>query len=98
MLRSIVSGSGPSEKYPSTPLQKRLSLWYAECNEYGGGSAENTTAGAEREMDNIARRGFLNYSRAAVRLVPDSYFQTGFRLEDYAKAFPERMVFNKTHA
>ncbi len=126
-------------------------LWYAECNEYGGGSAENTTLGAVKEMEVIAKRGFLKYSRAAVRLVPDSYlpdnqqgwwddvhwqretgptetskggrhvepyetsgkwgkavtarggipltyFQTGFRSEDYAKAFPEHMLFNKRFA
>ena len=126
-------------------------LWYAEVGGYGGGAAKNNTPGAVREMDIIAKSGFLNYSRAAVRLVPDSYlpnnqqgwwddkhwqiketdldvsqngryaepyetsekwgkavtslggipltyFQTGFRSEDYAKAFPGHMLFNKTYA
>jgi hypothetical protein len=126
-------------------------LWYAENSGYGGGAAENTTLGAVREMGIIAEKGFLKYSRAAVRLVPDSYlpdnqqgwwddkhwqmeetdlnaskngryvepyetsekwgkavtdlggipltyFQTGFRSEDYAKAFPGHMLFNKSYA
>ncbi len=126
-------------------------LWYAEVGGYGGGAAQNTTPGAVREMGIIAEKGFLSYSRAAVRLVPDSYlpdnqqgwwddkhwqmeetdlnasrngrymepyetsekwgkavtglggipltyFQTGFRSEDYAKAFPGHMLFNKSHA
>ena len=126
-------------------------LWYAENSHYGKSNAENTTLGAVNEMKNIAKSGFLKYSRAAVRLVPDSYypdnqqgwwddkhwqrkvevhngskngvyikpyetskkwgqavtdlggipltyFQTGFRSEDYAKAFPGHMLFNKTYA
>ncbi|MBT3198673.1 MAG: hypothetical protein HN350_02055 [Phycisphaerales bacterium] len=126
-------------------------LWYAENSHYGKSNAENTTLGAVNEMKNIADSGFLKYSRAAVRLVPDSYHpnnqqgwwddkhwaepcevhngskngvyvkpyetskkwggavtalggipltycQTGFRSENYAKAFPEHMLFNKTHA
>jgi hypothetical protein len=126
-------------------------LWYAENSHYGKSKAENTTLGAVNEMKSIADRGFLKYSRAAVRLVPDSYhpenqqgwwddahwqrkvevhngskngvyikpyetskkwggavtdlggipltyFQTGFRSEDYAKAFPSHMLFNKAHA
>ena len=126
-------------------------LWYAEVREYGGGKAENTTLGAVNEMHHIKDSGFLRYSRAGVRLVPDSYmpdnqqgwwddehwqrefdndnvskngryvepyetsekwgkavtdlggipltyFQTSFRSEDYAKAFPGHMLFNKTYA
>lgn len=126
-------------------------LWYAEVDFYGGGLAENTTVGAVEEMKKIRDAGFLHYSRAAVRLVPDSYmpvnqqgwwddehwakpvekhngskngrylepyetsekwgkavtdlggipltyFQTGFRSEDYAKSFPEHMLFNQTYA
>lgn len=126
-------------------------LWYAEQGGYGGGSAENTTLGAVNEMKIIKNRGFLNYSRAAVRLVPDSYlpvnqqgwwndehwqmeetdrdgsqngryvkpyetsekwgkaitdlggipltyFQAGFRSEDYARALPGHMLFNKSYA
>ncbi len=126
-------------------------LWYAENEGYGGGNAENTTLGAVNEMKIIKDKGFLKYSRAAVRLVPDSYlpdnqqgwwddehwqmeetdrnasqngryvepyetsekwgkavtdlggipltyFQAGFRSEDYAKAKPEHMLFNKTYA
>ncbi len=126
-------------------------LWYAENSYYGGSMAENTSVGAVREMDHIKSSGFLNYSRAAVRLVPDSYmpdnqqgwwddehwqlpvephngskngrylepyetsekwgkavverggipltyFQTAYRSEDYAKAYPEHMLFNKTYA
>lgn len=126
-------------------------LWYAENVEYGNSGAENSTQGAVNEMQHIKDSGFLNYSRAAVRLVPDSYmpdnqqgwfddahwqaevkphvggkhgryvvpyetsekwgkavtalggipityFQTSYRSEDYAKAFPEHMLFNKTYA
>lgn len=126
-------------------------LWYAEVSFYGNGNAENSTPGAVNEMKHIKNSGFLNYSRAAVRLVPDSYlpdnqqgwwddehwqkeetdrnashngryvtpyetsekwgtavtelggipltyFQTGFRSEDYAKQFPGHMLFNKTYA
>lgn len=126
-------------------------LWYAENSQYGESKAENTTLGAVNEMKHIAESGFLKYSRAAVRLVPDSYmpdnqqgwwddehwqrdveihngskngryvkpyetskkwgravaelggipltyFQTGFRSEDYAIAFPDHMLFNKTYA
>ncbi len=126
-------------------------LWYAENSRYGGSGAENTTRGAVAEMRRIADSGFLRYSRAAVRLVPDSYlpnnqqgwwddahwqrpvkthngskngryvepyetsakwgravtalggipltyFQAGFRSEDYAAAFPGHMLFNKTRA
>ena len=126
-------------------------LWYAEVDFYGGGIAENSTAGAVKEMRIIRESGFLDYSRAAVRLVPDSYlpdnqqgwwddehwqmeetdlnashngryvepyetsekwgkavtelggipltyFQAGFRSEDYAHEFPGHMLFNKTYA
>ncbi len=48
-------------------------LWYAEDKRYGKSNAENTTLGAVNEMKHIAESGFLKYSRAAVRLVPDSY-------------------------
>ena len=37
------------------------------------GGAENSTLGAVNEMKRIAESGFLKYSRAAVRLVPDVY-------------------------
>lgn len=123
-------------------------LWYAEV--YGNGQASNDTPGAVAEMDKIAASGFLEYSRAAVRLVPDlyeavnqqgwwddehwrrgraepnrgngqytepyetsakwaqaveqrggiplTYFQTGFRSQDYAEAFPGHMLFNESMA
>ncbi|MBN1387584.1 MAG: hypothetical protein JW965_04010 [Bacteroidales bacterium] len=48
-------------------------LWYAENSYYGGSKAENSTLGAVNEMKLIKKSGFLRYSRAAVRLVPDSY-------------------------
>ncbi|HCC70598.1 MAG TPA: hypothetical protein DEQ09_05535 [Bacteroidales bacterium] len=48
-------------------------LWYAEVSIYGGSKAENSTVGAVNEMRLIKESGFLRYSRAAVRLVPDSY-------------------------
>ncbi len=48
-------------------------LWYAENTEYGNNGAENSTPGAVKEMQIIKDSGFLRYSRAAVRLVPDSY-------------------------
>ena len=126
-------------------------LWYAEVSFFGKSNAENSTSGAVNEMKHIKNSGFLNYSRAAVRLVPDSYlpdnqqgwwddkhwqmeetdrnashngryvepyetsekwgnavtelggipltyFQTGYRSEDYAKQYPGHMLFNKTYA
>ena len=126
-------------------------LWYAEVSFFGKSNAENSTPGAVNEMKHIKNSGFLNYSRAAVRLVPDSYlpdnqqgwwddkhwqmeetdrnashngryiepyetsekwgnavtelggipltyFQTGYRSEDYAKHYPGHMLFNKTYA
>jgi len=48
-------------------------LWYAHHGGYGGGAATNDTVGAVREMEAIRDSGFLKYSRAAVRLVPDCY-------------------------
>jgi hypothetical protein len=48
-------------------------LWYAEVDDYGNSNAENTSLGAVNEMKKIAESKFLKYSRAAVRLVPDSY-------------------------
>ena len=48
-------------------------LWYAHHGGYGGGQATNDTVGAVAEMENIRRSGFLKFSRAAVRLVPDCY-------------------------
>ncbi len=126
-------------------------LWYAEVSFFGKSNAENSTPGAVNEMKHIKNSGFLNYSRASVRLVPDSYlpnnqqgwwddkhwqmketdrnashngryvepyetsekwgiavtelggipityFQTGYRSEDYAKQYPGHMLFNKTYA
>ena len=48
-------------------------LWYAEVSFFGKSNAENSTIGAVNEMKYIKNSGFLNYSRVAVRLVPDSY-------------------------
>ncbi len=48
-------------------------LWYAHHKGFGGGGASNTSAGAVAEAKAIKASGFLNYSRAAVRLVPDTY-------------------------
>lgn len=48
-------------------------LWYAMHHVYGGGPAQNNSVGAVQEMERIADSGFLRYSRAAVRLVPDTY-------------------------
>ena len=48
-------------------------LWYAHHGGYGGGQATNDTIGAVAEMENIRQSGFLRFSRAAVRLVPDCY-------------------------
>lgn len=126
-------------------------LWYAHHSGYGGGGARNDSAGAVAEMERIAKSGFLEYARAAVRLVPDcygmnnqqgwwddehwqrygstnldmkgptyvepyettekwgravtrlggiplTYFQSAFRSEDYAEAFPEQMLFDQARA
>ncbi|MCF7733824.1 MAG: hypothetical protein K9N23_19210 [Akkermansiaceae bacterium] len=48
-------------------------LWYAHHKGYGGGAAVNTSVGAVAEAAAIKASGFLNYARAAVRLVPDTY-------------------------
>jgi hypothetical protein len=48
-------------------------LWYAHHRGYGGGKAVNDTVGAVAEMEAIRKSGFLRFSRAAVRLVPDCY-------------------------
>lgn len=48
-------------------------LWYAHHKSYGGGKAQNDTVGAVAEIEAIDKAGFLKYSRAAVRLVPDCY-------------------------
>jgi hypothetical protein len=51
-------------------------LWYAADKRYGGigkEGADNTSLGAVEEARDIVESGFLKYSRAAVRLVPDSY-------------------------
>lgn len=48
-------------------------LWYAHHRGFGGGKARNDTLGAIAEIEQIAKTGFPKYSRAAVRLVPDSY-------------------------
>ena len=48
-------------------------MWYAADPRYGKSEAENTSLGAVEEMKRIAASGFLKYSRASVRLVPDSY-------------------------
>jgi len=48
-------------------------LWYANHGGYGGGKATNDTVGAVAEMEEIRKSGFLKFSRAAVRLVPDCY-------------------------
>ena len=50
-----------------------MCLWYAHHSGYGGGKAKNDTVGAVAEMEEIRKSGFLKYSRAAVRLVPDCY-------------------------
>jgi hypothetical protein len=83
-----VTGSDPFEALENYAMRVReaqqielsmydfptVCLWYASDKRYGGrGAADNTTLGAVNEMRAIRESGFLNYSRAAVRLVPDSY-------------------------
>jgi len=48
-------------------------LWYAGAEIYGNGPQNNNSKGAVEEAKYIANSGFLKYSRAAVRLVPDNY-------------------------
>ena len=48
-------------------------LWYVSVPEYGGGPAINDSTGAVWEIEQAAKRGFLNYSPVAIRLVPDNY-------------------------
>jgi hypothetical protein len=46
-------------------------LWCAFV--YGDGSTGTDTPGAVAEMERIVKSGFLKYTKAAVRLVPDNY-------------------------
>lgn len=48
-------------------------LWYAGAGIYGNGPQNNNSKGAVEEAKAIVNSGFLKYSRAAVRLVPDNY-------------------------
>ncbi len=51
-------------------------MWFLSVRHFGGDKGStNNTVGAVREMENIANSGFLKYSPAAVRLVPDCYEQ-----------------------
>ena len=50
-----------------------LCLWYVGMGNYGGGPKNNDSPGAVWEMEQAKKRGFLKYSRLAVRLVPDNY-------------------------
>src|SRR5690606_16089420 len=50
-------------------------LWFASHAGYGGEVAVNDSEGAVTEMKHIRETGFLNYSTAAVRLVPDTYLK-----------------------
>ena len=47
--------------------------WYVMIKGYGGGPDINNSAGMVDEMEQIKKTGFLKYSKAAVRLVPDTY-------------------------
>ena len=48
--------------------------WYVAAFSNGGTKSElNNSAGTVEMMDAIVRSGFLRYSKAAVRLVPDDY-------------------------
>jgi hypothetical protein len=48
--------------------------WYVAAFSYGGTKEEpNNSAGTVAMMDAIVKSGFLRYSKAAVRLVPDDY-------------------------
>lgn len=47
--------------------------WYVMMKNYGGGPNINHSSGMVDEMEAIVRSGFLKYSKAAVRLVPDTY-------------------------
>jgi len=51
-----------------------ICMWFISVSHFGGETASvNDTPGAVREMDRIAKSGFLRYSPVAVRLVPDNY-------------------------
>ena len=50
-----------------------LCLWYSGMDGYGGGPKNNDSPGAVWEMEQAKERGFLKYSRLAIRLVPDNY-------------------------
>jgi hypothetical protein len=47
--------------------------WYVSIPEYGGEADMNNTPGVVAEMEKAVKTGFLRYSPAAVRLVPDTY-------------------------
>jgi hypothetical protein len=49
-------------------------MWFLSVQHFGDDAGStNNTVGAVREMENIVKSGFLNYSPVAVRLVPDCY-------------------------
>ncbi len=48
-------------------------MWYACHKKYGGGPVFNDSPNAVWEMEQIKKRGFLNYSRAVLRFEPDCY-------------------------
>ena len=125
-------------------------LWYASFyNNEAGRRKFNDTKGAVEEMDNAIKSGITDYTRVAIRLVPDAYgknnqqgwwddkhwrmygeamstegphhiepylttkswseaiikkggipityFQSGRRSEDYARQYPEHMLFNESY-
>ncbi len=51
-----------------------ICMWYISVRHFGGEtSSVNDTPGGVREMERIAKSGFLRYSPVAIRLVPDNY-------------------------
>lgn len=55
-----------------------LCLWYSGMDQYGGGEKNNDSPGAVVEMEKASGRGILDYTRFAVRLVPDNLDQQGW--------------------
>ncbi len=55
-----------------------LCLWYSGMDQYGAGDKNNDSPGAVMEMEKARASGILDYTRFAVRLVPDNIDQQGW--------------------
>jgi hypothetical protein len=50
-----------------------INFWYARGKQYGNGEDRNTATGTIKEMDEIAKTGFLKYAPVGLRIEHDDY-------------------------